>query len=294
MEPILVSVIMPIYKTNKQYLMEAIDSILNQSYKNFELLLVIDEDPMLGTKEFLEKKVDNRIVIIENGKNKGLVYSLNRGLEFAKGKYIFRMDSDDIALEHRLKKQVEYFEHHKEVTVLSTFAKTFGADIKELNSSVSDAQIKGELIWKNPIVHPTIAFRASFIKKNNIQYRVGDSEDYRLWLELAFKYNCVFAVLPEVLLKYRIHSEQITFRDKEKIANMEKDIVNLILQYCNIELEKNEIDFFSAIKQGEHISIRSAFDGFRILHKIDKCIDNKISKDVFRKNYIKGLVKALS
>ena len=93
MEPILVSVIMPIYKTNKQYLMEAIDSILNQSYKNFELLLVIDEEPMLGTKEFLEKKVDNRIVIIENGKNKGLVYSLNRGLEFAKGKYIFIMVS---------------------------------------------------------------------------------------------------------------------------------------------------------------------------------------------------------
>lgn len=293
MEPILVSVIMPIYKTNKQYLIEAIDSILNQSYKTFELLLIIDEDPELGTKKILEKKEDDRIIIIENGQNKGLVYSLNKGLECAKGKYIFRMDSDDIALEHRLKKQIEYFEHHKEVVVLGTYAKTFGADVKEFKSSTSDAQIKGELIWKNPIVHPTVAFRASFIKKNNIRYRLGDSEDYRLWIELAFKYNCVFAVLPEILLKYRVHSEQITYRDREKILDMEKNIVKLILQYCNIELEEKEIDLFCTIKQGTPINFRGFFAGLRILKKIDKCIDNKITKDVLKKSYIKGLIKIL-
>ena len=293
MEPILVSVIMPIYKTNKQYLIEAIDSILNQSYKTFELLLIIDEDPELGTKKILEKKEDDRIIIIENGQNKGLVYSLNKGLECAKGKYIFRMDSDDIALEHRLKKQIEYFEHHKEGVVLGTYAKTFGADVKEFKSSTSDAQIKGELIWKNPIVHPTVAFRASFIKKNNIRYRLGDSEDYRLWIELAFKYNCVFAVLPEILLKYRVHSEQITYRDREKILDMEKNIVKLILQYCNIELEEKEIDLFCTIKQGTPINFRGFFAGLRILKKIDKCIDNKITKDVLKKSYIKGLIKIL-
>lgn len=294
MESVLASVILPIYKTNRQYLKEAINSILNQSYQNIELLLVIDEIPDFGTKSFLEKFYDKRIVIIENGKNRGLVYSLNHGIDCAKGKYIFRMDADDIALDNRIKRQIEYFETHEEVDVLGTYAETFGAYSKIFASTTKNAQIRGELLWKNPLVHPTVAFRSSFIKENNIKYSEGDSEDYRLWIDLAFKYkDCIFAVLPEVLLKYRIHPNQITCRDKDKIKNMEKEIVNIILRGCDTELNSNQIDLLCAIRQSSHISYTDIFSSISILRHIEKCIEDRVTKNTFRREYLKGLCKSL-
>lgn len=293
MESVLVSIVLPIYNTDKQYLKEAIDSILRQTYRNFELLLIIDEEPSCGSKKFVESFLDERIIIIDNGTNKGLVYSLNIGIENAKGTYIFRMDSDDIAFEDRLEKQVKYLELHKEVDVLGTFADTFGMFEKRYYSNINNKQIRGELLWKNPLIHPTVAFRKSSVERYNVKYSVGDSEDYRLWLDLAFNSDCIFAVLPEVLLKYRIHPEQITNRDKDKIIRKDYEIVSIILKYCNVKLESKQIQLFCAIRNNIHINIKEAFEGIYILNSIKKGIPDRIIRKTFEIEYFKGLLKSL-
>ena len=293
MDSILASIILPIYKTNRQYLREAIESILSQTYQNFELLLIIDEDPCYKTKSFIKIFSDKRIITLENGSNKGLVYSLNRGIECAKGKYIFRMDSDDIALDNRIKRQIDFFEKHKDVNVLGTYAQTFGMYDQVFSSSLTNAQIRGELLWKNPLIHPTIAFRASYLKENNIKYSEGDSEDYRLWLDLAFKRNdCVFAVLPEILLKYRTHPNQITFRDKERILNKEKEIILLILSDCNLQLDNKQIELLCLIRQNSKISLSEMLSCIWILHLFTKNIEDMTTKNTFRREYLKGLYKS--
>ena len=125
MDSVLVSVIMANYKTKIEYLQEAINSILSQTYTNFELL-VIDDCSQDGSVDYIKSIKDDRIKIFINENNRGPAVTRNRGLEEAKGKYIAIMDSDDIALPTRLEKQVEFMENHTDVFVCGTWFEKFG------------------------------------------------------------------------------------------------------------------------------------------------------------------------
>lgn len=111
-----ISVVMPAYNAEK-YIGEAIESILNQTFKDFEFI-IINDGSVDHTKEIIREYNDPRIVLLENDKNRGIVLSLNKGLDAATGKYIARMDADDIALKNRFERQVEYLDEHKDIGVL--------------------------------------------------------------------------------------------------------------------------------------------------------------------------------
>lgn len=206
-----ISVIMATYKTPEEYLILAIDSILNQTFKNFELIIVCDGDSK--EYEFLKNRYGDllKVNILLNKKNSGLPFSLNRAIRISKGKYIARMDSDDIALKNRLKLQFNFMEKHPDYILTSTSVKLFGNVSKKYIYPFKDfSEVYTSLFYGNLIVHPSVMIRKNVLIKNNIFYdeRFLCSQDYELWSRL--KEFGKFHILNDVCLLYRIHDKQIS------------------------------------------------------------------------------------
>jgi glycosyltransferase involved in cell wall biosynthesis len=204
----LVSVLMAVYNGEK-FLREAIESILNQTYTNFEFLIVNDGSTDL-TEEIILSYSDSRIRYIKNETNLKLITSLNKGLDLANGKYIARMDADDISLPNRLEKQVVFLEDNQEIGVLGTCVRTIGLENNyEVHFKQGHDQIRFELFFHNYLHHPTVMLRSDLIKKNKIYYEnYLHAEDYALWVKLT-EFTKI-DILPEILVNYRIHESNIS------------------------------------------------------------------------------------
>jgi len=200
----LISVIMPNYNGEK-YLSESIESILNQTFRDFEFI-IIDDGSKDNSKKIIKKyqKKDKRIVLIENEKNLGLPLSLNKGLKKAKGVYIARMDSDDISLPKRLKNEFEYLEKHSNIFLIGSSAIIIdesGNRLGILKKFNSPKKIKKKFLRSNPIIHPSIMFRN--FGKYFYRERFKSSEDYDFYLRILSS-DLQITNLPEILIKYRI------------------------------------------------------------------------------------------
>ncbi len=236
----LVSIVMSTKDTEEQLLKQAIKSILNQSYKNFEFIIVCDggKNDLHIIKEFK----DNRIIILKHEASVGLTKSLNEMLKIAKGKYIARMDSDDISTKDRLKIQVDFLEKNKNIEVCSTFYKKIGKINRYMvTSSIKFEGIKSQMLFLNPIAHSTVMIRKEFLEKNSLLYdeEYVYSQDFELWtrsIQLG-----KFEIIPKLGLYYRIHDKQIGVAKKEKQnmlcnkilkANLER--LQLSTKYMNV------------------------------------------------------------
>lgn len=204
------------------YIQESVESILNQTYPDFELIIV-DDNSTDGTLEYLKSLTDKRIRLHITQKRTGFVECLNIGIDLAKGEYIARMDGDDIALPDRFEKQVAFMETNKDVIVCGGGYQIIGSQ-RQFIPRLKDYQIITELLTYCPFAHPTVFIRTKILKNNNIRYDVQYkvAEDYRLWTILSEFGK--FANIPDIVLKYRIHSNQAT---KVK-ANEIEEITKLI------------------------------------------------------------------
>lgn len=267
-----VSVIMSTYNTKEEYLTKSINSILEQTYKNFEFIIICDGSAK--DLEVIKKYNDKRIKIIENKENKGLPYSLNEAIRIAEGKYIARMDSDDIALKNRLEKQVNFLEIHNDIDICSMFCKKFGKEngIDVLPYTKNDL-LKIHLLFRNALVHPLIMMRRDFIRNNNLYYNeeVLCSQDFELWNRC--KEIGKIQIIPKVGLLYRIHENQISTEKKQKQLNYYKQI-----------LENNFISFKNFNVQENVDKLLLLFDGYKKvdileLEKLSDMIDEIIMKN---------------
>jgi glycosyltransferase involved in cell wall biosynthesis len=202
----LISVILPVYN-GEAFLAEAIDSMLAQTFTDFELL-VINDGSTDGSAQIIDAYNDARIRHLKNSQNQGLIYSLNKAVAEARGVYVARMDADDIAMPQRLEKQLVFLQRHK-VAVVATRVKLIDADGKPLPSwedewnNVSFQQIKRFLLKDNCLAHPTVMGRTELFKAYPYQANQKYSEDYDLWLRLiAAGYR--IEKLEEPLLLHRI------------------------------------------------------------------------------------------
>ena len=206
-----ISVIMPVYNTPEEEFRQSLESIFNQTYKDFELI-IIDDCSKGNIQEIIESYADTRTIYIRNEKNLGVTGSLNKGLEIVRGEFIARMDSDDISLPDRFEKQIAYFENNPNISILGTAIEKFPK--KEIvKFPLEDNEIKYTLIFSHScLAHPSIMIRKSAVDEYKIRYSEKNvvCEDYGLWLELCDKLN--FANLDEVLLKYRWHKNSISKR----------------------------------------------------------------------------------
>lgn len=220
-----VSVIMPAYNAEK-YIKEAIDSILAQTFTDFEFI-IIDDGSTDGTAEIIRTYHDCRIKYLKNAQNAGIVFSLNRGLDIARGVYIARMDADDISLPERFEKQTVYMDEHPDIAVCGTAMELF-CDSKVIGRrfpSKEPEKLKVDLFFSCGIAHPSVMMRRAVITRlGGYDPMYNGMEDYELWCRVAETYR--LTVLPEILLRYRIHHAQVTQnpspRYKEQMCRLKR------------------------------------------------------------------------
>jgi glycosyltransferase involved in cell wall biosynthesis len=247
-----VTVLMPVYNA-EEFLKETIDSILNQSYKDFEFLIIND-----GSKdksvEIIEGYSDERIRLIHNEENMGLIKTLNRGIELAKGKYIARMDADDIAELNRLEIQVDYMEKNEDVALVGSNGTMFLSKKpmvkKPSNFPTKYEDIRCKLLFESTFMHPAVMMRRSVLIENNYRYRLEykATEDYGLWVEIAKEHKVIN--LPNKLLNYRIVSSSITnqaLKNMEERVKVMKRIYSVGLDDLGVEYSEEELDIHAEI-----------------------------------------------
>lgn len=215
----LISVVLPINK-NDGYFNQAVVSILEQSYLNFELIIIANNctDELWGV--ILElKKLDNRIRPYRLNMG-GLVFSLNFGIEVSNGVYIARMDADDICLKTRLEEQINYFLLYPEIDVLGTQIKYVDEDCNPTDFEASflpleTADLLNISYYKSPLYHPTVMFKKDKITSLGGYKYAFYGEDYELW-NRCFQNNIIIKNLDKVLLLYRVHSNQSSQYNRKK------------------------------------------------------------------------------
>jgi len=215
-----ITVLLPVFNGG-EFIAESVQSILDQSYSNFELL-VINDGSTDETASKLRSFKDHRLRLLENDRNLGLIATLNRGLSVARGEYIARMDADDISLPNRLAVQNEYLDGHPEVVVVGAAFVVFGTE-SVAGYPTTDSEIKIGLLDNCRFAHPTVMYRSDPIRR--VGYKEGylHAEDYRLWIDLAR--TSKMANLPEVLLEYRTHENQITSKNSHAMNATRRRIV---------------------------------------------------------------------
>lgn len=224
MPPPLVSVILPIYN-GAAYIGECLDSILHQTWKNFEIIIV-DDGSTDNSASIIEKYDDPRIRYTRNSQNKGIVYSLNKGLSQAQGKYIARIDSDDKMHSSRLEKQVQYLEAHPDISLVGSWhylidsnGKTIG--LKEYPAE--DPEIKALLPFMNPFSHPTTMMRRVILNSYQYSDEYKYCEDYELWIRINESHKT--ANIPDCLTFYRISSNNIR---EEYLKTQKQNTIELL------------------------------------------------------------------
>lgn len=212
-----ISVLMTIYK-DKDYLGEAIKSILTQSYRNWEMLIIAEPETPEESLRIIKAFHDKRIRLIINKKHLGFANSLNKGIRMARGRYIARMDADDISLPHRLLFQRLYMEFHPKIAVCGGNACYMNRTGEKLyNSSVplSSKEIKISLHFSDVIIHPSVIFRKSLFMKKGYFYKSQAAEDYELWTRVCRQED--IGNIGLILVKRRVHGDNAVLKHKNDI-----------------------------------------------------------------------------
>ena len=225
----LISVIMSVYNTEIVFLKEAIDSILNQTFSNFEFIIIDDCSGEETQKILNEYKKDNRVILKRNEKNLGLTVSLNRAISLARGKYLARMDADDICFPQRFEVEIEYLEKFSDLGVVGTSFVIMdnGREIFRGNEAYFPEQIKARLFFcNNGLLHSSVLMRRELIcKELDLLYNeeIKKSQDFDLWVRVSRK-SKIF-VIPIYLMKYRVSNNQISTKNKSEQIMYRKQII---------------------------------------------------------------------
>lgn len=207
-----VTVLLPVFNA-EPFLSESVESILGQSFTDFELL-AINDGSTDRSREILAAFSDPRLVIVDNDGNRGLIYTLNHGIAVARGEYIARMDADDIAVANRFEKQIAFLDAHPQVALLGSWAELIdcaGKYIQLRQTPVGNKNIQESLLAVNCFIHSSVMFRTAIVREaGGYRQDAIHAEDYEMWLRITE--NNEADNLPEPLIRYRIHLSQISQR----------------------------------------------------------------------------------
>lgn len=237
-----VSVLMPIYNTQKSHLKSAIESVLSQTYSNFEFIILNDGSSSGHIKDTVNFYNDSRIVYHENEKNEGISKARNKLIDIAQGQYLAVMDSDDIILPGRLATQVECLDNNPDVVICGTAFKRFGKIFK--NNTIIypqfDRKIKATLFFKCVMHHPSAMIRKDTLIKNNIRYHDDfvSIHDRKMYFDISG-----FGKLHninKVLCLYRLHDKMLSRRERQRIVSEQKKLRAYWLSMMSANLSQHE------------------------------------------------------
>ena len=240
----MVTVLMAVFNGGS-YLKTALDSILSQSLRDFELL-VIDDASTDGTAELLGRYAveDRRVRVLHNGENIGLTASLTFGLKEAKGRYIARLDADDVARPSRLAAQVRFLEERPDVDVVGTWATLIDDKGNECGSwqlPQSDGALSWLLLFNNAFVHSSVMFRKdAALSLGGYSPECKRSQDYDLWLRMA--QQGLLGCIPEELVHFRRHDASITaLHSPNQVATHNRSAMRHLAQAYGVELSEDAL-----------------------------------------------------
>ena len=246
----IISIVMPTYNTSLEYMKESVESVLKQIFADFELLIIDDGSTAMEGIEWIKTLNDSRIHLIHN--HHDFIDSLNRGTAESRGKYIARMDADDIMMPNRLQVQYDYMEEHTDIDICGSWMDIFGYYTDTVCLQTKHKEIASTLLLCNPMAHPTIILRKSSVCKYGTNlYKKGYecAEDYKLWIDSAMN-GLQFANIAASLLKYRSSENQITNRKRKEMLlsslKIQVEYAEWIMDKM-IEKEKRLFTFFDEL-----------------------------------------------
>ena len=254
-----ISVVMSVYNGEK-HLRESIESILNQTFTDFEFIIVNDGSTD-NSLEIIKSYDDERIKIINNEENIGLTKSLNKAIKQARGVYIARQDADDISLSNRLELQFKFLEKHPEVALLGTGIYVIDENGDEIEKRIMHPNPKRSLLKGNRFIHGSVMFRKSVIDElgaynETLRY----SQDYELWLRLSKEYDVRNLTVP--LYKLRMHKSSILSRKVEEqqmyAVLARKLAMNEIKEETLRDLQDNPPLFYQTLNRSDKIMFHKA------------------------------------
>ena len=290
-----ISVIIPVFNA-APFLKESIESILNQTFSDFELLILNDK----STDKSLEiiKKFqlqDNRIIIIDKAQNTGPANLRNEGINAAKGNFIALMDADDISLPTRFEKQIAVLKNNPEIGVCGTWFTFFGSEKnKIIKHSINSDAIKVSFLHSCNIGNPTVMFKKEVLGDLKFDNDYVPVEDYDLWSRLLAKTS--FYNIPESLLNYRQHNNNIS---KTKIANVNRSVQKVkINQLHNLDIaaEDPKIEFYlNAISYKKGLSPEEVIETITASHFLSSQ-NQKLkyfNQELLQKHITKNLIRTV-
>ncbi|MFV0417115.1 MAG: glycosyltransferase family 2 protein [Dysgonomonas sp.] len=263
----LVSVLIPCYNVEK-YVEESVNSILKQTYTNLEII-AINDCSTDNTGNILQQLADkdSRITVVNNFKNLRLISTLNKGIELCRGEYIARMDADDISLPTRIEKEVDFLEKNKDHDIVSTQFYAFRSDKPnkyDLNHSPQhDNELRAYMLFRSGICHPAVLIRKRIFSELGLKFEQQylHVEDYALWSEAIYKTK--IANLPEPLLLYRVHKNQVSSLNEELQTENKKEVFKIHCNHLGLPIDNKFIDIYASV--AESIPSESSFK------YLDKC-----------------------
>lgn len=292
-----ISIVMPVYNGEK-YIKESIDSILGQTLKDFEFI-IINDCSTDKTEEIINNYNDKRILLVNNESNLGIANTLNKGINIAKGKYIARMDADDICNFDRLEKQYKFMENNIDIGMCGSHVEVFDEKSSRIHKCpIEHDEIHVLQMFNSPFAHPSVMIRRDVIEKNRLKYNsyYEGMEDYELWINMS-KFT-KFANINEPLLRYRQHQKQVTKKISEEQMKKSKMIRKKILMELSNDFRDIEIDTFYDYCTNDIFKHENRIlDMFEIFEKIirsnlkSNIYNHKILKQVISHNIYWSLLK---
>lgn len=279
----LISVIMPVYNEQK-YIYNAIQCILQQTEDDFELL-IFDDASTDQTVEVVRKIHDDRIFLYVNTENKGIVYNLNQGLEIARGRYIARMDGDDLCVPTRFQEQIEYLQKYSDVGIVGSFSMDFGGESSLFAVHGSKDNMRKRLLFGGVFAHPSFFMRKDMLNEYQLKYSndYKCAEDYQFLVCASEHFS--LGVVEKVLVFHRVHKEQTSYvsmqQQKETVRRIKEEFLNQYSIHDSVE-RKILLQFL----EYENITDEQQL---KMLGKTVLKISNK--KDFLWDRYIENVIK---
>lgn len=263
-----VTVLMPVYNAST-YLREAIDSVLSQTFTDFELLMINDGSTDESVS-IIDSYDDPRIRLLHNDKNLGVIDTLNKGLAEAKGEWIARQDADDISHSERLEKQVQVLEQDSEVALVGSWMQLVDTDNQELGVwqyPESSNRIRWASLFNSAVGHPTVMFRANLVRKaGGYSADFPHAEDFDLWSRLL-EYG-QFKNIGESLVRYRVHSQAVSTLKQQEMDAMRFRISRRSLQSLLPETSEEVLTILGDHEESLTGSqLKQTVDAFELLEK---------------------------
>lgn len=246
------SIVMPVYN-RENYIRDAVESILNQTFHDFEFIIINDgsED---NTCAIIESYPDERIKLYHNDRNRGIVYSRNHGLQRASGKYVGMFDSDDIALPDKFERQIQFLESHPDTAMVGAWVKWIDDEGKPTGKgwklTAKPEEIPSLMVFRNYFVQSTVVIRREAIPEGGYSEGFDIVEDSKMWFDVARKHKV--ANIQDYLLLYRMHDGNISdMSDTHRKHSLK--LIAYILQTIDIQASEEELERHLALKNSEKV-----------------------------------------